>query len=66
VCTVTGLLSSARRAATRQASCNVATLTGAEVSPNLGDGLTDQAAAVWDFEGTELATTSIPLVNVAP
>src|SRR3954452_20995948 len=27
-----------------------------EVSPNLGDGLTDQAAAVWDFEGTELAT----------
>ena len=37
-----------------------------EVSPNLGDGLTDQAAAVWDFEGTELATTSIPSVNLTP
>jgi hypothetical protein len=32
VCTVTGLLSLARRAATRQASCNVATLTGSPAS----------------------------------
>jgi hypothetical protein len=37
-----------------------------EVSPKLGDGLRDQAAAVWDFEGTELATTSIPSVNLTP
>src|SRR3954462_12226589 len=33
VCTVTGLVKSARRAATRQASCSVATLTGSPPSP---------------------------------
>ena len=37
-----------------------------EVSPNLGDGLTDQAAAVWDFEDAGLAATSIPSVNLTP
>jgi hypothetical protein len=36
-----------------------------ELSPNFGDGLTDQAAAVWDFEGADLATT-IPSVNLTP
>src|SRR5438874_10742959 len=34
-----------------------------ELSPNLGDGLRDQAAAVWDCEDAGLAATSIPSVN---
>jgi hypothetical protein len=37
-----------------------------EVSPNVGDGLRYQAAAVWDFEDPELAATSIPSVNLTP
>ena len=37
-----------------------------ELSPNLGDGLRDQAAAVWDCEDAELAATSIPSVNLTP
>ena len=37
-----------------------------EISPNVGDGLKDQAATVWAFEGTGLATTSIPSVNLTP
>jgi hypothetical protein len=37
-----------------------------ELSPNFGDGLRVQAAAVWDFEDAELATTSIPSVNLTP
>jgi hypothetical protein len=32
----------------------------AELSPNLGDGLRVQAAAVWDWEAAGLAATSIP------
>ena len=35
-----------------------------ELSPNLGDGLMDQAAAVWDREAAGLAATSIPSVNL--
>src|SRR5271165_7567606 len=35
-----------------------------ELSPNLGDGLRDQAAAVWDCEDAGLAATSIPSVNL--
>jgi len=38
----------------------------AELSPNLGDGLRDQAAAVWDCEDAGLAATSIPSVNLTP
>src|SRR3954468_8238704 len=30
-----------------------------EISPNVGDGLKDQAAAVWAFESAGLAATSI-------
>jgi hypothetical protein len=37
-----------------------------ELSPNLGDGLRDQAAAVWDCEDAGLAATSIPSVNLTP
>jgi hypothetical protein len=37
-----------------------------ELSPNFGDGLGVQAAAVWDFEDAELAATSIPSVNLIP
>src|SRR5271167_4273452 len=37
--------------------------TISELSPNLGDGLRDQAAAVWDCEDAGLAATSIPSVN---
>jgi protein-L-isoaspartate(D-aspartate) O-methyltransferase len=37
-----------------------------ELSPNLGDGLRDQAAAVWDCEDAEFAATSIPSVNLTP
>ena len=39
---------------------------GRELSPNLGDGLRDQAAAVWDCEDAGLAATSIPSVNLTP
>jgi len=38
----------------------------AEISPNVGDGLKDQAAAVWAFESAGLAATSIPSVNLIP
>ncbi len=41
-------------------------LQGQELSPNLGDGLRDQAAAVWDCEDAGLAATSIPSVNLTP
>jgi hypothetical protein len=41
-------------------------LDGPELSPNFGDGLRVQAAAVWDFEDAGLAATSIPLVNLTP
>jgi len=37
-----------------------------ELSPNLGDGLRDQAAAVWDCEDAWLIATSIPSVNFTP
>ena len=37
-----------------------------ELSPNLGDGLRHQAAAVWDCEDAGLAATSIPSVNLTP
>ena len=37
-----------------------------ELSPNLGDGLRDQAAAVWDCEDAGLAATSIPSMNLTP
>ena len=37
-----------------------------EISPNVGDGLKDQAAAVWAFESAGLAATSIPSVNLIP
>ena len=37
-----------------------------EISPNVGDGLKDQAAAVWAFESAGLAATSIPSVNLTP
>src|SRR4051794_14664715 len=37
-----------------------------ELSPNFGDGLRVQAAAVWDFEDAGLAATSIPSVNLTP
>lgn len=37
-----------------------------ELSPNVGDGLRVQAAAVWDFEDAGLAATSIPSVNLTP
>src|ERR1700719_4466945 len=39
---------------------------GKELSPNLGDGLRDQAAAVWDCEDAGLTATSIPSVNLTP
>ena len=39
---------------------------GDELSPNFGDGLRVQAAAVWDFEDAGLAATSIPSVNLTP
>jgi photosystem II stability/assembly factor-like uncharacterized protein len=41
-------------------------LSSQELSPNLGDGLRDQAAAVWDCEDAGLAATSIPSVNLTP
>src|SRR2546421_8216217 len=41
-------------------------LSQEELSPNLGDGLRDQAAAVWDCEDAGLAATSIPSVNLTP
>jgi MFS family permease len=37
-----------------------------ELSPNFGDGLRVQAAAVWAFEDAGLAATSIPSVNLTP
>jgi len=37
-----------------------------ELSPNFGDGLRIQAAAVWAFESAGLAATSIPSVNLTP
>jgi hypothetical protein len=37
-----------------------------ELSPNFGDGLRVQAAAVWAFEEAGLAATSIPSVNLTP
>jgi hypothetical protein len=37
-----------------------------ELSPNFGDGLRVQAAAVWDCEDAGLAATSIPSVNLTP
>ncbi len=37
-----------------------------ELSPNFGDGLRVQAAAVWAFKDAGLATTSIPSVNLTP
>ena len=37
-----------------------------ELSPNVGDGLRVQAAAVWAFEDAGLAATSIPSVNLTP
>jgi len=40
--------------------------SGTELSPNLGDGLMDQAAAVWDCEAAGLTATSIPSVNLTP
>ena len=49
--------------------CNRENLVRAwkELSPNLGDGLRDQAAAVWDCEDAGLAAaTSIPSVNLTP
>jgi hypothetical protein len=47
-------------------SCHSSGLHSAELSPNLGDGLRDQAAAVWDCEDAGLAATSIPSVNLTP
>ena len=43
-----------------------ASILADELSPNLGDGLRDQAAAVWDCEDAGLAATSIPSVNLIP
>jgi hypothetical protein len=40
--------------------------SGAEPSPNFGDGLRVQAAAVWDFEDSRLAATSVASVNLTP
>ena len=37
-----------------------------ELSPNFGDGLRIQAAAVWAFEDAGLTATSIPSVNLTP
>lgn len=37
-----------------------------ELSPKFGDGLRDQAAAVWDCEAAGLSATSIPSVNLTP
>ena len=37
-----------------------------ELSPNFGDGLRVEAAAVWDCEDAGLAATSIPSVNLTP
>jgi hypothetical protein len=37
-----------------------------EISPNFGDGLGVQAAAVWDCKDVGLAATSIPSVNLTP
>ena len=37
-----------------------------ELSPNVGDGLRVQAAAVWDCEDAGLAASSIPSVNLTP
>jgi Domain of unknown function (DUF4326) len=37
-----------------------------ELSPNVGDGLRVQAAAVWACEDAGLAATSIPSVNLTP
>src|SRR5205085_12254327 len=37
-----------------------------ELSPNVGDGLRVQAAAVWGGEDAGLAATSIPSVNLTP
>ena len=37
-----------------------------ELSPNFGDGLRVQAAAVWACEDAGLAATSIPSVNLTP
>ena len=38
----------------------------AELSPNFGDGLRVQAAAVWEREAAGAVATSIPSVNLAP
>ena len=39
---------------------------GSSYRRNLGDGLRDQAAAVWDCEDAGLAATSIPSMNLTP
>ena len=44
----------------------LALILAVELSPNLGDGLRDQAAAVWDCEDAGLAATSIPSMNLTP
>jgi len=67
-------LADSQKAALRVAlGSNVMVITGGpgvgkttELSPNLGDGLRDQAAAVWDCEDAEFAATSIPSVNLTP
>jgi hypothetical protein len=40
--------------------------TAPELSPNVGDGLKVQAAAVWDWEDAGVVATSIPSVNLTP
>jgi hypothetical protein len=37
-----------------------------ELSPNFGDDLRVQAAAVWDCEAAGLVATSMPSVNLTP
>jgi hypothetical protein len=37
-----------------------------ELSPIFGEGLTDQAAAVWDWTSSGLAMTSHPSANFTP
>ena len=51
---------------TAPASTTISFMAMKELSPNLGDGLRDQAAAVWDCEDAGLAATSIPSVNLTP
>jgi hypothetical protein len=40
--------------------------TPPELSPNFGDDLRVQAAAVWDCEAAGLVATSMPSVNLTP